>query len=134
MAAMSIAGLAKAGEVGVETIRFYQRKGLLQVPAKSGGNGLSGGVRRYGEEDVRQLRFIRSAQRAGFTLEEIRTLLSLDAGTDRAQVRSLAKERLAMLDRQIEELERARAALRQLASACAHSDEGPCPILKSFGV
>jgi MerR family mercuric resistance operon transcriptional regulator len=134
MAVLSISRLAEAGEVGVETIRFYQRKGLLPVPEKSGGNGLSGGFRRYGDEDVRRLRFIRAAQRAGFTLEEIRTLLSLDAGEDRAQARSLARERLAILDAQIEELERARASLRQLAQACAHSDEGPCPILKSFGV
>jgi MerR family mercuric resistance operon transcriptional regulator len=134
MSSMSISRLAKAGDVGVETIRFYQRKGLLAVPDKTGGTGLAGGVRRYGEDDVRRLRFIRAAQRAGFTLDEIKTLLTLDAGQDRARVRELAKERLAVLDAQIEDLKRARASLEQLAVACAHSDEGPCPILRSFGL
>ncbi|MCW2368848.1 MerR family transcriptional regulator [Sphingobium sp. B11D3D] len=134
MAAMSISGLATAGNVGVETIRFYQRKGLLPTPEKQAGNDLSGGIRRYGEEDVRRLRFIRAAQQAGFTLEEIRTLLSLDAGQDRARARALAEERLVQLDEKIAQLEAARASLRQLARTCARSEEGPCPILQSFGV
>lgn len=134
MAAMSISGLAQAGGVGVETIRFYQRKGLLHVPEKQTRNDLSGGIRRYGEEDLRRLRFVRAAQQAGFTLEEIRTLLSLDAGQDRERARALAEERLIQLDEKIEALEKARASLRQLARACAKSDDGPCPILRSFGV
>ena len=63
---LSIGKFAEAGNVGVETVRFYQRKGLLDVP------GVGQGMRRYGDEDLRRLRFIRMAQRAGFTLEEIR--------------------------------------------------------------
>lgn len=126
--------MAKAGGVGVETVRFYQRRGLLDVPRKSGGNALSGGIRRYGPEDVRRLRFIRSAQAAGFTLEQIGELLSLDASEDRARARALAAERLAALDDKIAELERARASLRRLAGECAAGGSGPCPILSSFGV
>jgi len=126
--AMTISGLARAGGVGVETVRFYQRKGLLGTPERTGG----GGVRRYGDEDVRRLRFIRSAQGAGFTLDQIGELLRLDAGEDRARARELAAERLAALDRKIAELQEARDALRRLASACHASDEGPCPIISAF--
>ena len=128
----TIAGLARAGGVGVETIRYYQRRGLLQTPERTGGPGLGGGVRRYGAEDVRRLRFIRSAQAAGFTLEQIGELLALDASEDRARARELAKERLAALDAKIAELETARAALRGLAGACGASSTGPCPIIASF--
>ncbi len=134
MSVMTIAGLAKAGGVGVETIRFYQRKGLLQTPEKGEGVGRSGGIRRYGDEDVRRLRFIRTAQVAGFTLDQIGELLTLDAGQDRARARALAAERIAALDEKIAELEAARASLRHLAHECAHSREGPCPILASFGI
>jgi len=128
----TIAGLARAGGVGVETIRYYQRRGLLETPERTGGSGLSGGVRRYGDEDVRRLRFIRAAQAAGFTLEQIGELLALDAGEDRPRARELAAERLAALDAKIAELEEARTALRRLASACASSNAGPCPIISSF--
>ena len=69
MTGMTIAGLARTGGVGVETVRYYQRRGLLETPERTGGTGLGGGIRRYGEEDVRRLRFIRGAQVAGFTLE-----------------------------------------------------------------
>ena len=66
--AVTISGLAKAGGVGVETVRYYQRRGLLETPGRPQGGGLRGGVRAYGPEDVRRLKFIRSAQAAGFTL------------------------------------------------------------------
>jgi MerR family mercuric resistance operon transcriptional regulator len=128
----TIAGLARAGGVGVETVRFYQRRGLLQTPERPESGGLGGGVRRYGPEDVRRLRFIRSAQAAGFTLDQIAELLLLDAGQDRARARALAKARLAALDAKIAELETARAGLRRLAGACAASETGPCPIIASF--
>lgn len=129
---VTIAGLARAGGVGVETIRFYQRRGLLKTPERTGGSSLGGGVRRYGDEDVRRLRFIRSAQAAGFTLEQIRELLALDAGEDRPRARELAIDRLAALDARIAELEAAGTALRRLAGACASTETGPCPIITSF--
>ncbi|WP_176591227.1 MerR family DNA-binding protein [Sphingobium sp. EM0848] len=130
--AMTISGLARAGSVGVETVRFYQRRGLLDTPDRPQGGGVSGRVRRYDEADVRRLKFIRSAQAAGFTLEQIGELLRLDAGQDRTRARELAAERLAALDLRIAELQAARDSLRRLASACHASEEGPCPIISAF--
>lgn len=123
---LTIGRLAAAGEVGVETIRFYQRKGLLEQPTRESG------IRRYGGEDLRRLRFIRQAQTAGFTLEEIKELLELDAGEDRGRARELAQARLEALDARIAELEHARDSLRRLARECGHGMPGPCPILASF--
>ena len=130
--AMTIARLAGAGGVGVETVRYYQRRGLLPTPARPEGSGLGGGVRRYGAEDVRRLRFVRSAQAAGFTLEQIGELLALDAGEDRGRALTLARARLEELDARIAELEAARSALRRLAGACAGGGKGPCPIIAAF--
>ena len=123
---LSIKKYAEAGDVGIETIRFYQRKGLLDKPEKGEG------IRRYGEADVRRLRFIRMAQRAGFTLEEVRELLALDSGQDRPRVRELARTRINRLNEQIAEMERARDYLQKLARQCAAKSLGPCPILASF--
>ncbi len=125
---LTIGKLAAAGGVGVETIRFYQRKGLLETPTHGSG------IRRYGWQDVRRLRFIKQAQAAGFTLEEIGELLDLDAGQDRARARELARARIQALDDRISELERARDALQRLARESSHGRSGPCPILTSFGV
>ena len=123
---LTIGKLAAAGGVGVETIRFYQRKGLLRQPTRESG------FRRYDQEDVRRLRFIRQAQTAGFTLVQIGELLELDASDDRARARELANARIEALDGQIAELQRARDALRRLASECGRGFAGPCPILRSF--
>ena len=127
MSGMTIARLAEAGGVGVETVRYYQRRGLLDTPARP-----DGGVRRYGREDARRLGFIRSAQAAGFALEQIGELLALDAGEDRDRARELAERRIAALDQRIAELEAARASLRRLARACGIGADGPCPILTAF--
>lgn len=124
---LTIGQLASGGNVGVETIRFYQRKGLLGTPERDGG------IRRYGSDDLRRLRFIREAQVAGFTLVEIKELLDLDAGQDRRRARELASARVAALDLQIADLRRARDALMSLATQCAGGGTGPCPILASFG-
>jgi MerR family transcriptional regulator, mercuric resistance operon regulatory protein len=104
---MTIKRLADAGGVGVETIRYYQRRGLLAEPPRAGS------VRRYGAGDVRRLLFIRRAQAAGFTLDEIGELL-------------------AALEAKIAELESARSALTRLSKACAAGTKGPCPILEAF--
>ena len=122
----TIAGFARAGGVGVETVRYYQRRGLLTVPRKTGG------IRRYGDADVRRLRFIRAAQTAGFTLEEIGELLALDATNDRRRVRALAGVRIAALDAKIAELQTARDMLAKLARQCAAGTRGPCPILEAI--
>jgi MerR family mercuric resistance operon transcriptional regulator len=123
---LTIGRLAAAGGVGVETIRFYQRNGLLQTPTRETG------IRRYDREDVRRLRFIRQAQAAGFTLAEIKELLALDAGENRSRARELARRRIKVLDDKIAEMQRARDSLRRLASECAEGSAGPCPILASF--
>lgn len=132
MKGLTISGLARGAGVGVETVRYYQRRGLLATPDRPEGAGMGGGVRRYGEEDARRLRFIRSAQAAGFTLEQIGELLALDATDDRVRARALARERIAALDAKIAELEKARASLRKLARECGGGSAGPCPILTSF--
>ncbi len=131
MPEMTIAGLARAGGVGVETVRYYQRRGLLDTPQRPGG-GHGGGVRRYGEQDARRLRFIRSAQSAGFTLEQIAELIALDATDDRARARALATERIRALDAKIAELQAAREALARLARQCGGGSAGPCPIITAF--
>jgi len=123
----TIGGLAKAAGVGVETVRYYQRRGLLPEPVRPQGE-----VRRYAESDVKRLRFIRSAQAAGFTLNEIKELLDLDAADDRARARALAAARVAALDAKIEEMREARNALAELATACARMGGGPCPIITAF--
>jgi len=125
---LTIGKLASAGGVGVETIRFYQRKGLLQTPPRDLG------VRRYDSTDVRRLRFIRHAQSAGFTLEEIKELLDLDSSEDRSRARELANARVKALDAKIRQLQEARGALKRLASECGSGSPGPCPILESFNV
>ena len=132
MTRMTIAGLAREGDVGVETVRYYQRRGLLETPDRPNGAGIAGGVRRYGGQDVRRLRFIRSPQAAGFTLEQIGELLALDATDDRARARELATERIAALDEKIVDLERVCASLRRLAQECGSGATGPCPILTAF--
>ena len=129
---ITIGKLARAGGVGVETIRYYQRRGLMQTPVRSGGDGWGGGIRRYGEEDVRRLRFIRAAQAAGFTLDEIGELLVLERGDDRVRVRELARQRIEVLDAKIAQMTNTRAALARLAEQCAASDKGPCPIFAAF--
>jgi len=123
----TIGGLARAAGVGVETVRYYQRRGLLPEPPRPPGE-----VRRYGEEEVKRLRFIRSAQGAGFTLNEIAELLELSSSDDHVRARELATARVAALDAKIEQLREARTALAGLAAACARKRSGPCPILGAF--
>lgn len=125
---LTISKLAAGGGVGVETIRFYQRKGLLETPTRESG------IRRYGSEDLRRLRFIRQAQAAGFTLEEIKELIELDASHDRARARELAQLRIEALEAKMAQLIQAREALQRLANECARGAKGPCPILASFGI
>ena len=123
----TIGALAKAAGVGVETVRYYQRRGLLIEPARPHGE-----VRRYGDEDVRRLKFIRAAQAAGFTLTEIGELLELSASDDRVRARELAQARVASLDEKIAEMKEAREALSALAIACSKQRGGNCPILSAF--
>jgi len=124
---LRISELAKKGGVGVETVRFYQRKGLLDAPHRGATAG-----RHYGAEDVRRLCYIRKAQAAGFALSEIAELIDLDRADDRPRARDMARARIAALDEKINELTEARAALAKLARDCAKGGAGPCPILSAF--
>jgi MerR family transcriptional regulator, mercuric resistance operon regulatory protein len=124
--AMTIAGLARAVGVGVETVRYYQRRGLLNIPEAVGA------VRHYGPDELRRLRFIRRAQAAGFTLEEISELIALDRTNDRSRVREMAGERIAALDIKIHELQNARTALERLRATCASGKGDACPIIEAF--
>ncbi|MEQ7873393.1 MerR family transcriptional regulator [Sphingomonas sp. ASV193] len=126
---LTIAQLAKGAGVGVETIRYYQRRGLLAVPEREAGS-----IRRYGQDDAARLGFIRSAQRAGFTLSQIAELIALDSTADRARARDMARERIAALDAEIAALKASRASLERLARDCADGPAGPCPILTAFEV
>ena len=119
---MTIGQFAQAGGVGVETIRYYQRRGLLEVPDTTSHAAHTKAVRRYNAGDLKALNFIRSAQRAGFTLSQIEELLELDASQDR----------LAALDAEISALQEARLSLVKLSNACAEGPSGPCPILSAF--
>lgn len=124
---MKIGDLARAGGVSVETIRFYQRRGLLSEPPRSTG------ARRYTEGDLERLRSIRAAQTAGFTLEEITILLGLDRD-DRTAARALAEARIVAIDEKIATLKTMRTALRDLVKDCANGGDGPCPILEAFSI
>ena len=124
---LTIGTLARAAQVGVETVRFYQRKGLLEVPSRAGS------IRRYDARDLDRLRFVKRAKAAGFTLAEIAELISLDASEDRERARELAVTRIAALDSKIGELTEARASLARLARDCGEGRAGPCPIIASFG-
>ena len=127
MKAMRISDLAQAAGVGVETVRFYQRKGLLAVP-----RGDAPGGRHYDEEDLRRLRYVKQAQTAGFTLAEIARLLEFHRSDDRPRAREMARERIEVLDAQIAALQGARQSLARLAQDCAKGGAGPCPILHAF--
>jgi len=123
----TIGEFAKHASVGVETVRYYQRKGLLTVPEQSAG------VRRYGENEARRLRFIKNAQKAGFTLREIKELISLDASADHERAYEIATARLKNLDEQITEMQEARNRLKLLAGECAQKRQGQCcAILAAF--
>ena len=125
---LTIGALAKAASVNVETIRFYQRKGLLDQPEKP-----YGGIRRYGASDVARVRFIRSAQRLGFSLDEVAQLLRLEDGTHCDEAAELAAARLADVRTRLADLQRMETALSQLVVACrTHQGRVPCPLIAAL--
>jgi Hg(II)-responsive transcriptional regulator len=120
--------LAKRAGVNVETLRFYERKGLLPAPTRR-----ASGYREYPPGDVRRIRFIKRAQELGFSLGEIRDLLALRSrrGATAAEVQSRAEAKLADIRRKIADLRAIEVALEKLTDACP--GEGPldeCPILQ----
>jgi MerR family transcriptional regulator, mercuric resistance operon regulatory protein len=114
-AGYTIGKLARAAGVNVETVRYYQRLGLIREPAKP-----AQGHRRYSNDTVARLRFIRRAQRLGFTLKEVAELLSLEDGKCK-EARGLAEEKRAVVDSQISDLSAMRRELERLIRACNRS-------------
>lgn len=127
---LTIGKVARQGGVNVQTIRYYERRGLLPEPVRA-----ASGYRLYPDETIRRLRFIRGAQVLGFTLNEIEDLLSLtmQSGTTCADVSKRARQKIAAVDEKIGQLRRIRDALGRLAAACRGT--GPtseCPILEAL--
>ena len=129
MESMGIGALAKRASVGIDTVRYYERAGLLAPRAR-----LPSGYRRYTDLELARLRFIRRAQALGFTLKEVRELLSLSAQRDVGRVKRSAQAKLTDVERRIAELEKVRAALSKLIAACpGHGRAADCPILQALG-
>ena len=128
MSTIGIGQLAKRSGVPIDTVRHYERIGLLKPAAR-----LASGYRRYGDAEQKRLQFIRRGKALGFTLEEIQALLSLSASRNVAQVRLAAREHLADVERRIAELARIRNSLRQLILTCpGHGRAEDCPILNAL--
>lgn len=122
---LTIGALAKRAGVAIDTVRFYERNGLLAPAGRS-----ASGYRSYGEEELKRLLFIRRAKSLGFALDDIRALLALSAERDVARVRLAAQRKLDDIEQRIAELERIRNGLRTLVEACpGHGRGESCPIL-----
>ena len=130
MAALTIGQLAKRAGVGVETIRFYEREGLLDEPER-----LPSGYRQYAADVVERVKFLRHAQRLGFTLKDAKDLLELknDPTADRRDVRDKASKKLADIEQKIRELESMRDDLSRLIAECdGHGPAAHCPIIEAI--
>jgi MerR family mercuric resistance operon transcriptional regulator len=127
-ATMTIGRVAEAAGVNVETIRFYQRLGLLAEPTRP-----PGGVRRYGGEFVSRLRFVKRAQQLGFSLAEIQRLLVLEDPQSCGKARSLAAEKLALVEARLADLARMRDVLKELVARCdVRRGKVACPIIATL--
>ena len=124
----SIGAFAKAAGVNVETIRFYQRKRLLAEPARP-----PGGIRRYGNAEVARVKFVKSAQRLGFSLDEVAQLLRLEDGTHCTEAAGLAALRLADVRNRLADLARMEKALAALVEQCGTRQHNvSCPLIASL--
>ncbi len=127
---MQIGELARAAGVPIDTVRYYERHGILPAPRRR-----PSGYRSYGTDDVARLRFIRRAKGLGFTLGEIHELLALTGrrGRHMAGVKQAATAKLVHVERKLAELTRVRDGLRKLVAACpGHGDLAHCPIVSAL--
>ncbi|MGY4828559.1 Hg(II)-responsive transcriptional regulator [Sphaerotilaceae bacterium SBD11-9] len=128
MAELTIGRLAAEAGVNVETIRYYQRRGLMSEPAKP-----MNGQRRYADDAVKRVRFIKRAQVLGFTLEEIASLLELDEAHACAETRDLAAHKLEVIDSKLADLKAMRKALTSLLRECdTGTAKSACPIIHAL--
>lgn len=125
---LTIGALAQAAEVNVESIRFYQRKGLLREPERPYGS-----IRRYSQADIDRVRFIKVAQRIGFTLDEVAQLLQLEDGAHCSQARNIAEQKLAEIRLRLTDLQRIESVLADLVERCAHGrGKLACPLIAAI--
>ena len=124
---MTIGRLARAAGVGIETIRYYQRRALLPVPSAAGA------FRHYPVTSIERIRFIKRAQELGFSLDEITELLRLEDGRNRASIRRIASDRLLQVERKLADLKRMQRVLKRLVVQCEHASVNqPCPIIATL--
>lgn len=124
----TIGELAKLTDVNVETIRYYQRRDLLDEPERPGGK-----IRRYGQTDAARIRFIKSAQKLGFSLDEVASLLLLEDGTQCSAARKIALQKLTDVRHKLAELRSMEKSLAYLVLECENKDgEVCCPIISSL--
>jgi Cu(I)-responsive transcriptional regulator len=126
---MKIGELARATGTKVETVRYYERAGMIAPPARTGGN-----YRAYSPDDLERLRFIRRTRDLGFTLEEVRAMLDLAGQRDRAcdTIDAIASGHLDNVDRKLADLQSLRRELSAIVSSCAGGTVGECRILEAF--
>jgi len=128
---MTIGKVAQRAGVGVETVRFYERKGLIERPRRR-----NSGFRQYPPDAVRRIRFIKRAQDLGFTLTEIAELLDLrlEPGCTCGDIKNRAEQKAKDIDRKVRDLRRMKRSLNELITACdGNGDVNGCPILNSLG-
>jgi len=127
-AGMTISGFARAAGVGVETVRYYQRRGLLPVPSPR-----SRSYREYDADMLKRLRFVKGLQTAGFTLREIKELIRLDRSSERLRIQEIATRKLDELTVRMRELRKVSKGLKSLVTECRSACHGtPCPIIEAF--
>jgi MerR family transcriptional regulator, mercuric resistance operon regulatory protein len=125
---LTIGALADAAGVNVETVRFYQRRDLMREPMRP-----HGGIRRYSGVDVARVRFIKAAQRLGFSLDEVHELLKLEDGTQCRAARGLAERKLVDVRRKLADLQRIETALGELVIRCKTARGAlKCPLISSL--
>jgi MerR family copper efflux transcriptional regulator len=128
MSSLSIGKLAQQAGVAIDTVRYYERNALLAPAGR-----LASGYRRYGVTELKRLRFIRRAKALGFSLDDIRGLLTLSDERDVAEVKRAAQRKLGDIEQRIAELERIRTGLHTLIAACpGHGRAEACPILNAL--
>ena len=125
---ITVGQLARAAAVNVETVRYYQRIGLLPLPRRDYGS-----IRRYLPDDLKRIRFIKRAQNLGFSLDEVALLLGLSDGRHCAETKALAETRLAVVEEKITDLAAIRQALTGLVAKCSRGSRGcGCPVIDAL--
>jgi len=125
---VTVGQLARAAAVNVETVRYYQRIGLLPMPRRDYGS-----IRRYLPDDLKRIRFIKRAQNLGFSLDEVAVLLGLSDGRHCKETKALAQKRLTVVEEKIADLEAIQKALKGLVAKCAQGSRGcGCPVIDAL--